>query len=95
MEIQKKISDKLNEALGLSMEAFDSTVGAVTQAFEDHTQISEMLKAAAEQVREDELGRVNTDMTTYEKRLILAGMFLGRSIQANQMHSVLEKMLKK
>jgi hypothetical protein len=43
----------------------------------DRDTISEALEAVAEDLRNDELGEVDFDVSDYEKKLILAGFIMG------------------
>ncbi|NBW56725.1 hypothetical protein EBR43_02855 [bacterium] len=67
----------ITEGLGLNEEYFEAAKDLVINKLEGLETISEALEAAAESVRDEELGESNFRISDYEKKLILAGFIMG------------------
>ncbi len=63
--------------LGLEESFFESAKEIVVGKLKEYDTISEALEAAAEDVRDEELGESNFRVSDYEKKLILAGFIMG------------------
>ncbi len=63
--------------LGLEEAFFEAAKEIVVGKLKEYDTISEALEAAAEDVRDEELGESNFRVSDYEKKLILAGFIMG------------------
>jgi hypothetical protein len=68
--------------LGLNEDFFKEAEGIVKENLERYDTISEALAATAAEVRDGELGEVDTKITAYERKLVLAGFVMG-CVRAN------------
>ena len=63
--------------LGLEEAFFEAAKEIVVGKLKEYDTISEALEAAAEDVRDNELGESNFRVSDYEKKLILSGFIMG------------------
>lgn len=63
--------------LGLNENFFNEAEEIVKENLEKYETISDALAATAAEVRDGELGEVNLKITTYERKLVLAGFVMG------------------
>jgi hypothetical protein len=67
----------VTEGLGLEEAFFEAAKEIVVGKLKEYDTISEALEAAAEDVRDEELGESNFRVSDYEKKLILSGFIMG------------------
>lgn len=72
-----KNTETVTGGLGLEESYFEEAKELVIGKLKDRDTISEALEAVAEDLRNDELGEVDFDVSDYEKKLILAGFIMG------------------
>lgn len=88
----------LPEALHLSQEWYDETAKRIEDTFGETTKrISDFMEIEANNVREEEFGEVDANITKYERKLVLLGYLIGlQRIKSNDpMGSFIEFLLKK
>jgi hypothetical protein len=87
----------LPEALQLSQEWYDETAKRIEETFGETTEkISDFMEIEANNIREEEFGEVNVNITKYERKLVLIGYLIGlqRGKAADPMSSFIEFLLK-
>jgi hypothetical protein len=67
----------ISGGLGLTNACFDSIAEDCVQAYKDQDSISDTLLVSGNQIREEELD-VPGNLSRYEKKLLLAGYFVGK-----------------
>jgi len=68
----------LPEALQLSQEWYDETAKRIEETFGETTEkISDFMEIEANNIREEEFGEVNVNITKYERKLVLIGYLIG------------------
>jgi len=82
----------ITEGLGLNEEYFEAAKDLVINKLKGLETISEALEAAAESVRDEELGESNFRISDYEKKLILAGFIMGCIRTENMMSQKLNEL---
>jgi len=67
----------ISEALGLSQVWADKNQRVVEKAWSDHDTVSDTILDVLEQMRDAEFGETGEKPTTYEIKLMMAGMHIG------------------
>jgi len=67
----------ISEALGLSQVWADKNQQVVEKAWSDHDTVSDTMLDVLEQMRDAEFGETGEKPTTYEIKLMMAGMHIG------------------
>jgi hypothetical protein len=67
----------ITEGLGITDESFETSLSIASDSINSNDLISDAIIETALNVREDELGECNTDLSNYEKKLVLTGFLLG------------------
>jgi len=67
----------ISEALGLSQVWADKNQQVVEKAWSDHDTVSDTILDVLEQMRDAEFGETGEKPTTYEIKLMMAGMHIG------------------
>jgi hypothetical protein len=68
----------LPEALELTQEWYDNTAKRIEETFGETTKkISDFMEIEATNVREEEFGEVDVNITKYERKLVLLGYLIG------------------
>ena len=70
-------NETIQEALGLDSSFTDLIKDLLDQKFGELERISDIIETSAEEVRNDDLGKVNAKLSTYEKKLVFLGMMIG------------------
>lgn len=78
--VEKK--DTISGALGISDGWFESTVEMIRENWGKHKTLSDTMKWAAKETRDEELGGVNADLTIYEKKLVMTGFIISQNMHA-------------
>jgi len=78
--------------LGLDEGYFETARESVKNKLEALNTISEALEAVAEDLRNEELGEVDFDVSDYEKKLILSGFIMGCVRSETHMAEKLEEL---
>jgi hypothetical protein len=87
----------LPEALQLDQTWYDNTAKRIEDTFGETTdKISEFIDIEATNVREEEFGEVDVNITKYERKLVLLGYLIGlhRVKAVDPMSSFIEFLLK-
>jgi hypothetical protein len=86
----------LPEALQLDQTWYDNTAKRIEETFGETTEkISEFIDIEATNVREEEFGEVDVNITKYERKLVLLGYLIGlQRGKADPMSSFIEFLLK-
>lgn len=85
----------ISGGLGLTDSCFDSIANDCIRAFKDQDSISDTLLVSGNQIREEELD-VPGNLTRYEKKLLLAGYFVGKiHADVGSKHQAMMKMMEK
>lgn len=86
----------LPEALELTQEWYDNTAKRIEDTFGETTdKISDFIELEANNLRDEEFGEVDVNITKYERKLVLLGYLIGlRRGQADPMSSFIEFLLK-
>jgi hypothetical protein len=87
----------LPEALQLDQTWYDNTAKRIEETFGETTEkISEFIDIEATNVREEEFGEIDVNITKYERKLVLLGYLIGlQRVKSNDpMSSFIEFLLK-
>ena len=85
----------LNGGLGLTLSGFAALGKDCVQAYKDQDSISDTLLFSGNQIREEELAAPG-NLSRYEKKLLLAGYFVGKiHADLNGTHEAMTEMMKK
>jgi hypothetical protein len=76
MEDQKQ--ETIADGLELPNSWTEGMMDILSKNYEHLDKVSDMLLTAVRQIREEEFGTLSSDLSTYEKKLILAGYYIGR-----------------
>jgi hypothetical protein len=72
--------ETITQSLGLPDEFADESFEILNRLRNAHNGIADLLIASAEEVRESTLGKIDSPLTEYEKKLLMIGFFLGNHI---------------
>jgi|688.fasta_scaffold217031_4 hypothetical protein len=67
----------ITEGLGITDESFETSLSIASNSINSNNLISDAMIETALNVREGELGECNTNLSNYEKKLVLTGFLLG------------------
>lgn len=67
----------ITEGLGITDEYFETSLSIASNSINSNNLISDAMIETALNVREGELGECNTNLSNYEKKLVLTGFLLG------------------
>jgi len=87
----------LPEALELTQEWYDETAKRIEDTYGETTdKISDFIELEANNLRDEEFGEVDVNITKYERKLVLLGYLIGlqRIKSADPMSSFIEFLLK-
>jgi len=85
----------INGGLGLTQSCFDAIGKDCVQAYKDQDSISDTLLVSGNQIRQEELA-VPGNLSRYEKKLLLAGYFVGKiHADLHGTHQAMTEMMKK
>lgn len=83
MEENKNIT--ISEGLGVTEEFFEMALDIAANSINTNNLLSDAIMETALSVREEDLGECNTDLSSYEKKLVLTGFILGlKKIERDQ-----------
>ena len=83
MEKNKDIT--ISEGLGVTEEFFEKALDIASESINTNDLLSDAIIETALSVREEDLGECNTDLSSYEKKLVLTGFILGlKKIERDQ-----------
>jgi hypothetical protein len=88
----------LPQALGLTQEWYDSIAKRVEDNYgKSTTKISDFMEVEANEVKEDEFGDVDINLSRYEKKLVLLGYLIGlqRVKGVDPLEVILSQIMKK
>jgi hypothetical protein len=88
----------LPEALELTQEWYDNTAKRIEDTFGETTdKISDFIELEANNLRDEEFGEVDVNITKYERKLVLLGYLIGlQRVKSNDpMSSFIEFLLNK
>lgn len=71
------MSDSISESLGLTDKWFENRSEEIRSGYEECEQIDQLMVNQISNVRLDELGEVDANISDYEKKLILTGYLIG------------------
>jgi len=72
--------ESVNGALGISDTWKDTTISFIIDEIEKSDKVTEVVASILLDIKEEEFGEGNYELTTYEKKLLFAGMLLEKSL---------------
>jgi hypothetical protein len=72
--------ESIQKALGIPEKFATDAEEILQRLISEYEKVSEILIAAGEEIRTSELGDINVPLSTYEKKLLLIGFYLGSHI---------------
>jgi hypothetical protein len=75
MEEKKPMT--ITEGMEIESDFFEKSQNRVKELWGKHSLLSDLLLALAQETRDEALGKIEAPITSYEKKLILAGFMVG------------------
>jgi hypothetical protein len=82
LEGKEKEKESVNEAMGISDTWKDATVEFIVDEIGEKEKVSDVIESLLIDIKEEEFGEGNYQTTTYEKKLLFAGMLLEKSLSS-------------
>jgi hypothetical protein len=83
---------KINEVLGISEEWTQATEDRLSVKVEENTYVTDVFLSEIADVRDSEFGKgINSSISTYEKKLMLAGYLLAQEMSARKLASLAQQ----
>jgi len=76
----KEKRETITGALGIEEGWYENAIQEIADNWGELPTISDTIEWAAKETRDNELGVVNTDLTVYEKKLVMVGFIIGQRI---------------
>jgi len=82
LEGKEKERESVNEAMGISDTWKDTTLDFIVDEIAVSERVSDVIETLLHDIKEEEFGEGKYDLTTYEKKLLFAGMLLQQSLSS-------------
>ena len=79
----------ITEALGIQEGWFEEMKQIAESAIEELDDVSGILTTVGKEIREDDLGYSEGELSVYEKKLLMAGYTIGSMSQANKVRELM------
>lgn len=80
LEEKEKERESVNEAMGISDTWKDTTRNFIVDEIAVSERVSDVIETLLHDIKEEEFGEGKYELTTYEKKLLFAGMLLEKSL---------------
>ena len=78
----QSVKESVNEAMGISDAWKDATVDFIVDEIAEREKVSDVIESLLLDIKEEEFGEGNYETTTYEKKLLFAGMLLEKTLSS-------------
>lgn len=79
----------ITEALGIQEGWFEEMKQIAENAMEELDEVSGILDRVGKEIREEDLGYAEGELSVYEKKLLMAGYTIGSMAQANKVRELM------
>lgn len=93
LEEKEKGRESVNEAMGISDTWKDTTLDFIVDEIVASERVSDVIETLLHDIKEEEFGEGKYELTTYEKKLLFAGMLLQQSLSSLKKSSSMESLM--
>jgi hypothetical protein len=90
---KQSVKESVNEAMGISDAWKNTTLDFIVDEIADSERVSDVIESLLLDIKEEEFGEGKYETTTYEKKLIFAGMLLEKSISIAKKSAGIESLM--
>jgi len=93
LEGKEKERETVNEAMGISDTWKDTTLDFIVDEIAASERVSDVIETLLHDIKEEEFGEGKYELTTYEKKLLFAGMLLQQSLSSLKKSAGMESLM--
>ena len=81
---EKEVKESIGEALGIGRDWANQTGDKVEETFAVAEKLSDIMEVLAIDIKQEEFGEGNYELTAYEKKLVYAGYLISQELNVMQ-----------